>query len=514
MKRMATWARRAVTWAATWAVAWMMAWAMCGRAAAEVRLPAFFGEHMVLQRSGATAVFGRADPGERVTVELRVPDPSPGGGLFTASAEAVADADGRWRVNLDLRETPAAPGELVVVGSNRIELRDVLVGEVWLCGGQSNMEWPLRLTENAEAAVAEAQVPLLRLFTVGKRVAAEPVDAMELTGRWVVCTPETAAHFSAVGYYFGREVLRSRRAPVGLISSNWGGTPAESWTSEATLQGGGELYAEILRRRDNARARDARVLATQPTTAPWYNQHAAATLYNGMIHPLFPTTLAGVIWYQGESNAGRAWQYRTLLADLIRDWRRGFEAELPFLIVQLANFRQVPETPGEDAWAELREAQAVVARTVPRCGLAVAMDIGEAEDIHPRNKKDVGLRLALLARRVAYGEDVVASGPVFRGMELRGSEAVLSFDFADGGLMVRGDTLGGFAVKGGDGVWRWADARVEGEQVVVSHPEVARPVAVRYAWAINAPAPLYNRWGLPAVPFRTDDDPPATLNNR
>lgn len=492
----------------------------CAAAAwAEVRLPAIFGENMVLQRSERTAVFGRADAGESVTVEVRTPDPAPGGPMHVVSAATTAGEDGRWRVNLDLTGTPRAPSEVVVRGTNEIRLGNVLVGEVWLAGGQSNMEWSVRNSSNPEAEIAGANFPMLRLFTVAKKVASEPTE--ELSGRWVVCSPETVGNFSAVGYHFGREIWLARRTPVGVISSNWGGTPAESWVSEDTLKAGGELYAEILRRRDDARSRDERVLATQPTTRPYYNQNSASTLYNGMIHPLFPTTLAGVIWYQGESNAWRAWQYRQLLTDMIADWRKGFEGEMPFLIVQLANYRQVPEKPGEDVWAELREAQAYVARTIAKGGLAVAMDIGEAEDIHPRNKRDVGRRLALEARRVAYGEAVVSSGPVFRSMEVRGGEAWLAFDSVGGGLELRGEAGAGgsgggsgFAVRGSDGVWRWAMARVEGDRVVVSHPEVDAPTAVRYAWAINAPAPLYNAEGLPAVPFRTDDDPPSTLNNR
>lgn len=491
--------------------AWAAAVLVCAAwGQADVRLPAVVGENMVLQRSAKTAVFGWADAGEKVTVEVRTGEPSPGAPLHTVAGEAVAGADGKWRVNLDLTGVPKAPSTVVIKGNNEIVLNNVLVGEVWVCGGQSNMEWSVNNSNNKEQEIKGASFPMIRLFQVKKKIAAEPQADVE--GKWVMCSPETVGGFSAVGYFFGRDLWNARKEPVGLISSNWGGTPADTWLSVETIAAGGEALAPILTRREEAIAKDKATAATQPVTRPAFNQNSAGTLYNGMIYPLFPTTVAGAIWYQGESNAWRAAQYRPLLTAMISDWRKGFDSDLTFLIVQLANYQKVKETPGDDAWAELRAAQADVAKNVPNAGYAVAFDIGEEKDIHPRNKQDVGKRLALQARKIRYGEkDLVAFGPVYQSMAAEGGVAKLTFDQT---VVVKGDKVFGFQIAGDDRKWKWAEGKVEGNVVIVSHPEVTAPTAVRYGWASNLPANLYNAEGLPVPPFRTDSDPEITLKNR
>lgn len=481
---------------------------------AEVKLPAIFGSDMVLQRSEKTAVFGKADPGEAVSVEVRAVDPTPGGETKVVRGETKAGPDGRWRLNLDLTKVPEAPATVVVRGSNELTLTNVLVGDVWVCGGQSNMQWTVRQSANPEAEIAAAKFPMLRLFTVRQRVGREAVEDVE--GKWVVCSPETVGTFSAVGYFFGRDLWQARKVPMGLISSNWGGTPADAWTSLETLKADPEWFGKSIERREQAKAADARTAATQPVTRPVFNQNSAGTLFEGMIRPLFPTTVKGTIWYQGESNAGRAVQYVPLLKAMVQDWRRGFEnPEMPFLIVQLANYRAVKQQPGDDAWAELREAQAKVARAVGNGGLAVAFDIGEEKDIHPKNKQDVGKRLALQARKIVYGEkDLVAAGPEYKGLVIAGDKAALTFDSVGGGLEVKGEKLVGFQIAGEDRKWVWADAKVEGDKVIVWSEQVKAPVAVRYAWANNLPANLFNKDGLPAAPFRTDDWPLSTAAAR
>jgi sialate O-acetylesterase len=475
-------------------------------AQAQPVLPPIFGSNMALQRSEKTVVFGTAAPNAAVVVSFKV-------GSNIESVDVDADAAGRFRAALDLSRVGPTPGELTVGSDGKsVTFTNVIVGEVWLCGGQSNMQWTVRDSANAPAEIKDGSHPRIRLFKVENRIAAEPTS--ELKGTWVECSPETVGSFSAVGYFFGREISQKLNTPVGLISSNWGGTPAEAWTSMETLKSS-ELFAAILKRREEAIARDKVVLATQPTTRPAFGQNSAATLYNGMIRPLFPLTIGGTIWYQGESNAGRAAQYVPLLTAMIEDWRKGFESpDMPFLIVQLANYRAVPDKPGDDNWAELREAQAQVARGIRNGGLAVAIDIGEAGDIHPKNKQDVGKRLALQALdRIYKVPDLVSSGPEYSTVVIEGAVARIKFNHA-AGLTVRGDKLLGFAICGEDRKWVWADAKIEGDTVLVSAALVPNPVAVRYGWSVNTRANLFNAAGLPAIPFRTDTFPLATRDAR
>lgn len=488
--------------------------AAVGTAAADVKLPSLFADGMVLQADAKVAVWGRADPGEAVTVAFE-----------DQSAQAKADAEGRWRVEIG-PFTYTAERLLVVTGKNRIEIEDVCVGEVWVCSGQSNMQWPLAKTTDAGAAIAAAANPRLRLFTMPRRVADTP--QAECGGTWQPCTPETAGPFSAVAYYFGLRLREELGVPVGLIHSSWGGTPAEAWTSLFTLQALPEL-APTLQRWDAAlsawpeKDREFRAALAEwkktrqgrrprPPVGPQHPSRPAG-LYNAMIAPLTPFAVRGVIWYQGEANAGRAWQYRTLFPALIRDWRRAWKRPLPFGFVQLANFQAIQPRPGEHPWAELREAQALALRE-PRTGMAVTIDIGEANSIHPRNKRDVGGRLARWALARVYGKDIEYSGPVYARHTTRDGRVRIEFEHAAGLRTRLNEPLTGFAIAGADKQWRWAHARIDGRTVVVWHPDIAEPAAVRYAWAVNPVCNLINGEGLPAAPFRTDNWPLTTRNNR
>ncbi len=622
-----------------------------------------FTDHMVLQRDLPTPIWGWTRPGERVNVTI---------GSKTASA--VADNAGKWMAKLD--PLPAGgPHTLAVRGNQSRTVSDVLVGDVWICSGQSNMEWSVQGANNPQEEIAGADHPEIRLFTVPKRIAGEPQSIVE--SQWQICSPQTAGNFSAVGYFFGRELHKALKVPMGLIHTSWGGTVAEAWTSAEALKNlddfrtaviqlqqmvaaqkrGESKYEELLARwwRENdpgstngpapskapawaAPGLDSsswktmqlpgnwesaglgsfdgvvwfrkeidlppawagkeamlhlgpiddidttwingnsvgsmsqynvprnyrvpggilqsgrnviavRVLDTggggglfgSPDQmklerqgdsialgGPWLyqastpldktspvpqrmssNPNVPTVLFNGMIAPLVPYGIKGAIWYQGESNAGRPVQYRTLLPAMIQDWRSRFGAgDFPFFIVQLANFMARKPEPEESQWAELREAQLLTAMKDAHTGLAVIIDIGEANDIHPRNKQDVGRRLALSARGIAYGENIVYSGPIYKSMRIRENAVQLSFDHAGGGLVARGGgKLEGFAIAGQDKKFLWADARIEGETVVVSSPQVEKPVAVRYGWANNPACNLYNKEGLPASPFRTDVTP-------
>lgn len=644
---------------------------------ATVRLPALVGAHMVLQRGRPVPVWGWAAPGERVSVTFR-------GKTYAASAP---DASGRWQAMLPA--TPAGgPYALTVKGQNTIVLTDVLVGDVWLASGQSNMQMPVKdhpggyqPVQQADQEIAAANWPSIRFFTATQTVAYRPQAEVAGTG-WLVCSPATVAQLSAVAYFFGRDLYKQYKVPVGLLVSSWGGTPAEAWVSAEGLRSLPEFNARVtefaqkttslsddqlayearqrellgnIRQYDKgylpggqtwaAPTFDARAWPAMPVPGPWesqpglatydgviwfrkeielpaslagqpltlalgeiddadstyfngvrvgatngYNlarsypvpaalvrpgrnvitvrvvdngsgggftgepaklalsgggttlplagpwqyqvgllpqdqpvspapgggQYAPTALYNGMIAPLQPFAIKGVIWYQGESNADRAEQYRTLFPALIADWRQRWgQPELPFLWVQLAGYMAARPEPGASAWAELREAQALALRA-PGTGLATAIDIGEAGDIHPHNKQEVGRRLALAARHVAYGDNaVVYSGPLYASMSQAGSAIRLVFTQTGAGLAAKdGAPLQGFAVAGADQQFHWATARVVGGEVEVQSPAVPQPVAVRYDWADNPSGNLINKEGLPALPFRTDAWPLSTAGRK
>lgn len=632
----------------------------------EFALHPLFTDHVVLQRDHPVPVWGWAKAGTQVTVR------------FGAQRhQTTAGQAGTWSVRLDSLPASANPETLVVSREGdpaTLTVHDVLVGDVWICSGQSNMEWPVSLSNDAEKEIAQANHAQIRLFQVPKRVAYSPEST--LAASWANCTPTTIPGFSAVGYFFGRELNRELRVPIGLINSSWGGTIAEAWVSEQMLStlpdfrtrlegvvgtrqalsagnpeelvekwyqthdpgtsagwskpttdtaawkevtmparfaaiGLGDFHgiawfqrtfevpadwagksltlslgaiddadttwvngvrvgasdnwmaprsyripAEVVRPGKNTlvvraldtggeggftgAANDLRLTQDKSDAAPlslagpWRmratvayaglpampgttanNPNVSTVLYNGMIAPLLPFGVKGAIWYQGESNADRAAQYRELLPALIRDWRQRFgPPEFGFHIVSLANFLAVNSDPRDHEWAELREAQALTAKNDPHTGLALAIDIGEAGDIHPRNKQEVGRRLALSALAKTYGKQVTWSGPWYRAAEVTPKGLRVQFEHAEGGLQAKGGTLKGFAIAGEDRKFVWADAVIDGSTVVVSSAQVSKPVAVRYAWDANPVANLYNAAGLPAVPFRTDDWPMLTRDRR
>ena len=492
-----------------------------GTVAAEVSMPSIFGNHMVLQQGESIPVWGWADPGEAVAVSL--------GGH---AVETVADESGDWRVDLR-KQKPGGPHQLRVSGEgNELLFDDVLIGEVWVGSGQSNMQWPVNRSANPDAEIAAANHPGIRLFSVELKASTTPESNCK--GEWRACSPESIPNFSAVLYYFGRELHQELERPVGLINTSWGGTPAEAWTSRPALEAEPSLrylvekWDQIVAEYPQAKAAHEQALAewsaaaeaakAAGTEAPAkpkepqgpHSSWLAAGLFNQMIAPLTPFAIQGAVWYQGESNAGRAHEYRTLFPTMIQSWREDWgQGDFPFYFVQLANFKERAAEPGDSDWAELREAQTMTL-SLPNTGMATIIDIGDAKDIHPTNKQDVGKRLARHALAKDYRKRVVYSGPSYKSHRVDGNEVTLSFEHVDGGLRAEGGELTGFAVAGADRKFVWASARIEGRKVVVSSPEVAEPVAVRYGWADNPACNLYNEAGLPAVPFRTDDWPGIT----
>jgi sialate O-acetylesterase len=648
---------------------------------ADVRLAALFTDHMVLQRDTKIPVWGWAAPGDRITVSV---------GGHTATAKT--DKDGKWMARV--ASLPAGgPHTLTVVGKNTITLNDVLVGDVWLASGQSNMWWPVRNgdfgVKDRETEIAAANFPDIRYFTVPPVTSFTPKDHVETAG-WVACSPQTAPNFSAVAYFFGRDLHQALGVPIGLVHSSWGGTLCEAWTSEEALrelpdfkikldqmdaeapnipkaeaaykealakwnadlatydkghQEGNPIWAapEVDLREwrtaslpgvwekagyedldgfmwyrkvvelpadwagkdltlslgpindmdrtwfngalvgknegthaatvfrnysvpGNVVSAGANVIAVRVydignvggicgipddlyltlagvPNAPkislageWHNRPGAylrdippqpaapllregdpnvpGVLFNAMINPLVPYGIKGAIWYQGESNAGRAFQYRELFPAMISDWRQQWgQGDFPFLFVQLANFMPVAPEPGPSAWAELREAQLMTLK-LPNTGMATIIDVGEADDIHPQNKQDVGRRLSLWARHYG-GEKLVYSGPLYTRHSIEGNAIRIHFNHVGGGLTTpEGASLKGFAIAGADQKFVWAEARIDGDTVVVSNANVTNPQSVRYAWADNPMCNLYNKEGLPASPFRTDTWPGVTDGNK
>ncbi|QJW90948.1 sialate O-acetylesterase [Spirosoma taeanense] len=617
---------------------------------ADVRLPQVFGSHMVLQRRKPVPVWGWADAGEKVTV------------LFNNQTKtAKAGKDGKWKVSLDPMEA-GGPYQMLVKGkANTITIDDVLSGEVWICSGQSNMEWPLAAANNAKEEIKAANYPQIRQLLVKKDISLAPKDDIE--GEWAVCNPETAPRFTAVGYFFARQLQQELNVPIGLINTSWGGTHSETWTSreamnqdselgavakklpatyEEVIQSGKERTQALLEKQQGglptagepARWTDPTFDASQwksmnqpgdwewgglPTLdgVVWFRREVmipegsnlnkmtlqagsiddrdstyvngqlvgstkgigprsynlpegllkpgrnviavrvvdnsgagglagppeqlklsgerldlplagqwqyrveqvfpssfkpgpntyATQLFNAMINPLIPYAIEGAIWYQGESNAGRAYQYRRAFPIMIQDWRQRWGSDFPFLFVQLASYNAGNgNSQRGSSWAELREAQTMTLQ-LPNTGMAVTSDIGEPNDIHPRNKQDVGKRLAAEAMRVVYGKTGVSAGPMFDKLAVQGNRAVLTFRNVGSGLMAK-DKYGylkGFEVAGADKTFHYAKAEVQGDSVVVWADSVAAPVAVRYGWADdNSEANLYNKEAFPAVPFRTD----------
>jgi len=452
-------------------------------ARADVAVPALFSDHMVLQCAVEIPVWGKANPGEAVVV------------TFAGQEQrAVASTAGRWEVKLTPL-TAGTRGTLVIDGRNRIVVRDVLVGEVWLAAGQSNMQ--LRVDEAAGAAETKTSADLeeIRVFTVPQRPAEDPAETCG--GAWVVCQPGTVGHFSAVAFYFAREIHATRTVPVGIINASWGATPIEAWTSRPAMESRPELTSLLAEASaSKSTAPDAPDLAKFPT------KNLPGRLFNGMIAPLVPYAIRGALWYQGENNANSNHPelYALQLPLLIQDWRQLWrQGPFPFAWVQLPNFQ--PKSSGAtEKWPIVREAMRQTL-SMPNTGMVVAIDIGEARNIHPQNKAAVGQRLARWARARVYGEAVAWSGPAPAQIIAKGSEISVTFAYADGGLVARGATLRGFEIAGRDGRWVPARARIVGAQVALSAAEVPQPTTVRYAWADNPDCNLFNGIGLPASPF-------------
>lgn len=638
------------------------------QAKADPRLPYLFADHMVLQQNMNIAVWGWADPEEHIAVTLE-----------SNTRETITTADGTWKVSLPAMHA-GGPFTLIVRGKKVVEAKDVLLGEVWIASGQSNMTYALSGATGAAEEIPAARYPQMRFFTVPKRIAIMPQENT-LPAAWEVCTPDTAKIFSAVAYFFGRDLHRALNVPIGIILSSWPGTAGEEWTDMDSLlrepvlrpivqrweaepsgvkafatspaeislefddfellpsagsagtpallsnfddggsrtetggvwtynwpdavatafelaspgRGGAGYAAQVSGKLDGASSSNLQASfksdsspadfstfmgirfwvrgsgafqfqMLQPTISDWDNYSAEIVratpewqevtiwfkdlkqagwgviepftanaltgfilnimspienverppsgLYDGMIAPLEKYRIRGAIWYQGEGNTWRAEQYRTLLPSMIQGWRKGFgEPDFPFLIVQLPNLETSPEL-GNSIWAELRDAQLQTAKTVPNTGLAVTIDVGDPKNLHPPRKAEIGQRLALWALGTTYGQKIVYSGPIYDSMKVSRKEVHIRFQYVGDGLEAHGDTLKGFAVAGADKKFHWADARIDGNEVVVSSKEVSAPVAVRYAWAGSPECNLYNKNGLPASPFRTDDWPGASAGKR
>lgn len=453
---------------------------LAGTVQADVKLPKIFGDNMVLQQGMAVPVWGTAAANEKVTVTFG-----------DKTAEATADADGKWSLKLPESPASAEPKTLTVKGNNEVTFKNVLVGEVWVCSGQSNMEWPISMSLNPKEETAAANFPQIRMITVphgDARQGATPQT--DFAGSWSECSPSTIANFSAVAYFFGREIHQQRKVPVGLIHTSFGGTPAEFWVPPSAFA------ADPVLKETGEHMHAKNVMQTP------------SILWNSMVAPLVPYAIKGVIWYQGESNVPMAKQYYKLFPGMIKGWRSEWnQGDFPFLFVQIApwNYGLIKEWPREGA-PVVRDAQFKTLAATPNTGMVVTTDIGDVNDIHPRNKQEVGKRLALAARKLAYGEDVVYSGPLYKAMHVDGNKILITFDHAAGLKLKDGDKLIGFQIAGADKKFVDATAMIDGEKVIVTSDQVAEPKHVRLGFTDVSVPNLLNGAGLPASPFRTDED--------
>ncbi len=445
---------------------------------------------MVLQRNLACPVWGTADPGEDVAVSID-----------GQSKTVKAGPDGKWSVKLD----PMEAGEsktLIVKGKNEIQFENVAVGEVWIGSGQSNMAHSVINAIEPWNDIQAANFPNIRLITVPNVSAETPQD--DFKGQWAPCTPQTVPHFSAVLFYFGRELSKELNVPIGLINCSWGGSSCEAWINTDVVAANPD-YAQIMQRRKDF----------DPNNPNLRINHQVGLLYNAMLHPLIGYGIRGALWYQGETNAGRSYQHRTLFPCLIHNWREEWnQGDFPFYWVQLPNFMAQVKEPRNSGWAEFRESQTMTL-SLPNTGQAVTINLGDAKDVHPRNKQDVAHRLALIALARDYGKEVDYEYPRFKSASFKDNQAEIIFENVDDGLVSIGALPTGFTVAGDDQVFHWASAKIVGkDKVVVTSDKVAKPVAVRYAWADNPVATLYGSDGQPLCPFRTDDWPGWTFDKK
>ena len=483
-----------------------------GSARAELRLPSIFGHHMVLQRNMENPIWGWAEPNADVSVTFA-----------GETRSAKADKEGHWKLNLKSTAGSSHAMNLTVKsGAESITLSNVVMGEVWVCSGQSNMQWSVSQSDDADLEIATANYPNIRLITVPQVGTQEIQD--DFKGQWDICTPDTVGQFSAVGFFYGRMLHQVLGVPIGLIDNAWGGSAAEAWVKRDVLEKDGRFDAYISEwktiekdfdwdktlaayQKSAEAAKAAGKQAPRYPRDPLTGQHRPGNLWAGVLNPTIGYGIRGAIWYQGESNAGRAYQYDDLFGLMITEWRKAWgQGDFPFYWVQLADYKDEVDAPAESDWAELREAQSNTL-ALPNTGQAVIYDLGEGRDIHPRDKQNVAKRLARIALARDYGGKLAYLNPTFKSMEIKGEKAILTFDHVGSTLYSfdRKDVVG-FTVAGKDKVWHKATGKVIGrDKVEVTSAAVKAPVAVRYAWANNPIANLESREGLPADPFRTDD---------
>jgi sialate O-acetylesterase len=480
---------------------------------ADVHVSGIFGSNMVLQRDKDVPIWGTATPAEKVIVRFA-----------GQSAATQAGPDGKWEVQLKPMKASDQPQTLTIAGTNTITLDDILIGEVWICSGQSNMELtPSKGLLNPAVEIAAAHWPKIRLILVHKVVSDRPLS--DVQGSWGECTPQTMAQFSAAAYFFGREILQKIGVPVGLVGIYYGGSNGQAWVRRAALEADPDLATYVTQAEarlpvpaPDADASGPPVGLPPSTNNPVTSRYRPSNFYNGMVAPLIPFAMRGVIWYQGESNTNNARDaglYAKLFITLITDWRAQWGVgDFPFLFVQLPACEPRYPDPTDSAWARLRESQQK-ALALKNTAMDVTIDLGEGEAVHAHNKRDVGLRLAALALNQVYDKkDMVAVGPMLQDMTVKDGQATLHFADPGGGLIVKDPNgLKGFAVAGADQTFVWADAKIVGDTVVVSSAQVSAPVAVRYAWADNPEVGLFSKSGLPAAPFRTDDWPAVKISN-
>lgn len=476
----------------------------------DVSTPAIFGSHMVLQRERPNKLWGWAEPGEAITVTLN-----------GKTLETKADANGNWSMMLEPLPT-GGPYEMTIQGKNKLTYQDILAGEVWVCSGQSNMQWSVEVSNDPDLESKAANFPQIRLITVPNVGTQDPQK--DFRGEWTRCTPDSVKGFSAVGYFFGRQLHQVLGVPIGLIDNAWGGSACEAWINRDRLAADPKYkdlldswserekqYGELQAAAEKAKAEGGTALGAQELRGlegQMKGNHRPANIYNGALKPTIGFGIRGAIWYQGESNAGRAYQYRTLFPLMIKNWREDWGiGDFPFYFVQLADFMQEKTEPGDSGWAELREAQTMTLAALPNTGQAVIIDLGEAQDIHPRNKQDVAMRLARWALAKDYGVEIPYRSPQYQSMEVKEGKVILTFDHVGAGLRAFDVAeVRGFTLAGDDRKFHPAVAKITGKNTIeVSSSAVSHPVSVRYAWADNPVCNVYSREGLPLTPFRTDD---------
>lgn len=502
--------------------------ASAAAASADIKLPAIIGDNMVLQQKQSNPIWGWDKPGTKVTVTF---------GAQTKTAEA--GAQGKWTVKLDPLPASAKPATMKIKGTSTKELKNILVGEVWVCSGQSNMQWSVSQSYDAELEIATAKFPNIRLISVPQVGTQEPQD--DFKGAWAECSPANAGEFSAVGFFFGRTLHQALDVPVGLIDNAWGGSAAEAWvrrdvlqkdprfktlmdgwaarekelTSDASKQRYDAALAAWKKRSDEARAKklEFRERAPQSPQQQLSGNSRPGNIYNGVLLPTIGFGIKGTIWYQGESNASRAYEYGYLFPLMIQHWRDEWkQGDFPFYWVQLADFKAEQPQPGDSDWAELRESQTKTQKAIQNGGQAVIIDIGEGRDIHPRNKRDVADRLVRLALAKDYGIQIPHRSPEYKSVELQGGKAIVTLNTFGSSLYTFDvQEVKGLAICGEDKKWVWATGKLIGaDKIEVTAPGMTKPVAVRYAWSDNPVCNLYSKEGLPVTPFRTDDFPMIT----